>query len=724
MVSSTQFTTATLLALALNVAPALAFFRLICNAPLVVERADPIVSPGKISGHVHTIHGGSNFGLTTSYEELRASDCTSCMVQEDMSNYWTPSLYWQNEDGTFQDVPQVGGMTAYYLQRRDNDSAALTTFPAGFRMLAGSMNLREFNDVQDQLAINYVCLNYDDPKAATYGFPGYNCPQGLRAQIIFPSCWDGVNLDSDDHKSHMAYPSGLDNGVCPDSHPIRFITLFFETTYDINSLVNQRWNGSHHMVWAMGDPTGYGYHGDFINGWDLDTLENAINNCNASSGLLEDCPYFTLDNSDLFWEGKNCIRSPIVDEIVTGAALAALPGCNPIQDGPDNAVMYSTCDNVANTTLFNDTQVYNGSFIPDNVNHLANQPSTVVNPTNWTYMGCYGEYSNSRLLTHMMSTDDTMTVESCLALCQVSNYKYAGVEYATQCFCSDTEPPTTQVISAKSCYQTCVGDDLEYCGGPNALNVYKSDAWINPIVTSYKSWTNLGCYTEATKARALVNYISLATTNQTIAGCLDAAQAKGYTMAGMEYGGECWAGNALSAGSVNTSQSECNMLCHGNSLEYCGAGNRLSMYTLSRATSSSAVSSSVASTSVVPSKAASSSAVISSFAASSSAASSSSSVASSAAFSAAASSSSVASSSSIVSSTVVSSSVSSAAASSSVASSTFSSSVPSSASSSVVSASASSAASLSSVSASASGSSSKASSASSVSSASSASATA
>jgi Domain of unknown function (DUF1996) len=32
-----------------------------------------------------------------------------------------------------------------------------------------------------------------------------------------PNCWDGVNLDSPDHRSHMAYPVG---SRCPATHPV------------------------------------------------------------------------------------------------------------------------------------------------------------------------------------------------------------------------------------------------------------------------------------------------------------------------------------------------------------------------------------------------------------------------------------------------------------------------------------------------------------------------
>lgn len=38
------------------------------------------------------------------------------------------------------------------------------------------------------------------------------------------------NLDSDDHMSHVAYLSGLDNGKCPSTHPIYFLKLFYEVS--------------------------------------------------------------------------------------------------------------------------------------------------------------------------------------------------------------------------------------------------------------------------------------------------------------------------------------------------------------------------------------------------------------------------------------------------------------------------------------------------------------
>lgn len=97
------------------IAPVAAFWRLPCAAPVVVERADPIVNPGNISGHLHTIMGGNAFDFTMDYETTQASTCTSCRVRGDLSNYWIPVLYYQHKNGTFEQVKQIGGMLIYYL---------------------------------------------------------------------------------------------------------------------------------------------------------------------------------------------------------------------------------------------------------------------------------------------------------------------------------------------------------------------------------------------------------------------------------------------------------------------------------------------------------------------------------------------------------------------------------------------------------------------------------
>ncbi|KIO24201.1 hypothetical protein M407DRAFT_26397 [Tulasnella calospora MUT 4182] len=40
-----------------------AWFRLPCAQPMVQERVDPIIAPGQISQHLHSIHGGNAFSM-------------------------------------------------------------------------------------------------------------------------------------------------------------------------------------------------------------------------------------------------------------------------------------------------------------------------------------------------------------------------------------------------------------------------------------------------------------------------------------------------------------------------------------------------------------------------------------------------------------------------------------------------------------------------------------
>lgn len=110
-------------------------------------------------------------------------------------------------------------------------------FPPGLRILAGDPNLRTYNaSILAQRAIEYVCLpaNGREGTSSFGGFPDYKCAGGLQIRVRFPSCWDGVNTDSADHKSHLAYPSGMDNGYCDEGHPVRIMALLYEVTWAVD----------------------------------------------------------------------------------------------------------------------------------------------------------------------------------------------------------------------------------------------------------------------------------------------------------------------------------------------------------------------------------------------------------------------------------------------------------------------------------------------------------
>lgn len=57
-----------------------------------VDSADPLISPGEVSAHLHTIIGGNGFNFTHDFDQARASTCSSCRAKADNSAYWNVSF--------------------------------------------------------------------------------------------------------------------------------------------------------------------------------------------------------------------------------------------------------------------------------------------------------------------------------------------------------------------------------------------------------------------------------------------------------------------------------------------------------------------------------------------------------------------------------------------------------------------------------------------------------
>ena len=73
------------------------------------------------------------------------------------------------------------------------------------------------------------------------------------------SCWDGKNLDSPDHKSHVAYPASgsfESSGPCPGSHPVKLPQVMYEVMWDTREFNDPDiWpeDGSQPFVYSMDD---------------------------------------------------------------------------------------------------------------------------------------------------------------------------------------------------------------------------------------------------------------------------------------------------------------------------------------------------------------------------------------------------------------------------------------------------------------------------------------
>jgi hypothetical protein len=217
------------------------------------------------------------------------------------------------------------------------------------------------------------------------------------------------------------------------------------------------------------------------------------------------------------------------------------------------------------------------SEICGNGNRLSLYVKTTVVP-GWTSLGCYTDaIDGKRVLTAASTTSGTsMTYGSCASFC--SSYQYFGVEYGGECYCGNSfTNPTTQ-SDASACNMACSGDSTQTCGGPSRMNLFKAGTTVQgPANPTVSGWNYTGCWTDNTNGRALGSSTTASST-MTIEMCTSYCGGKGYTMAGVEYGQECWCASSWTASSTQAADSDCSFNCPGNKGEYCGAGNRLTVY--------------------------------------------------------------------------------------------------------------------------------------------------
>ncbi|KAI1393214.1 uncharacterized protein F4822DRAFT_439379 [Hypoxylon trugodes] len=316
---------------------------------------DPVVNPGEQATHYHSIMGGSNFGLSTRGDDLLSSDCTTATIKNDKSNYWVPSLFFQDpkDPTSFEKVP-LYYMNVYYFFEATNGT--IEPFPVGLKMLSGDAQTRDppkfgggrnLDPTQGPIQpVQWTCprQSYDPPsypvdsngtmaglqdpgnQGAGAGFPFYDCDgtySPLRQDIHFPSCYN-PEVGIDDYKNNMAWPTTVDGlETCPAGW-VHVPHLFYEVYWDTPSF-KDRWTPdgkTQPFVLSNGDATGYSSHGDFISGWDTDTLETIINTCNAGTTGMEKCPNIPGGVND----NKDCSIAPAIGTLVKASqVLNALP---------------------------------------------------------------------------------------------------------------------------------------------------------------------------------------------------------------------------------------------------------------------------------------------------------------------------------------------------------------------------------------------------------------
>jgi hypothetical protein len=279
---------------------------------------DPIVFPDEPGlSHMHSFYGNTTTNADSTGASLMAapSSCGRNMGTSDHSAYWIPSLYKKNADGSFtlvKDPNQI--MFIYYRRPGGSMGPKVQPFPLGLAMVAGNARATSGRSLN---VVNFDC---------GCGGPEYSripqCPSGystsLHAEIAFPSCWDGRQLNSPDHMSNMAY-ANPDTGACPADHPVSLPEVDFEINYyDVAG------GAQYELSSQLSSPSHspYTMHGDFFAAWDPRVQNALVGAClNAGQGCLD----VNRNGGELIAGDSNPITITLADYPATSQTVVPAP---------------------------------------------------------------------------------------------------------------------------------------------------------------------------------------------------------------------------------------------------------------------------------------------------------------------------------------------------------------------------------------------------------------
>ncbi|NUS24848.1 MAG: DUF1996 domain-containing protein [Streptomyces sp.] len=255
------------------------------NANGLFNSDNVIVAPGVSNGahHFHDYVGNQANNAFADDSELAAGD-TSCVDKGDKSSYYWPVVRLQN--GTQeQDAGAPGGgiegnageivtpkeVTLTFV---GSPNSKVTAMPRLLRIITG--DAKAFVNGTANANASWSCTGFEDRQLKDK-YP--LCPQGsdVVRTFKFQSCWDGRNIDSANHRTHVAFAQ-LD-GACPAG--FRAIPqLVQRIVYDIDAPSLQDGGRTKPLFAVDAFPEQLHKpvtdHGDFINVFDEDLMTKMV----------------------------------------------------------------------------------------------------------------------------------------------------------------------------------------------------------------------------------------------------------------------------------------------------------------------------------------------------------------------------------------------------------------------------------------------------------------
>jgi hypothetical protein len=261
---------------------------------------DPIIFPGKQgASHLHTFFGNRSADFASTTESLLAANASTCAGGTvNLSSYWMPAMV---NTVTRRALVPTEFMVYYKKGYNGLLNAEITIPPNGLRMIGGrSATATAITDADFFTVARFSC----DGGAWQNTIPACAAGHQLHTSLDFPNCWDGKNLDSPDHRSHMASTQGQPardgqaEWRCPASHPVPIPQITVNTTYTVEAGADASQYRLASDMYEAGKPGGITHHADVWIAWNEDIKATFVKRC-INAGF--DCHAYLLGDGRTLW---------------------------------------------------------------------------------------------------------------------------------------------------------------------------------------------------------------------------------------------------------------------------------------------------------------------------------------------------------------------------------------------------------------------------------------
>lgn len=291
---------------------------------------DPIIYPGQGGrSHCHMFFGNTDTrGVSTPTSIRTTGNSTSAGGTANRSAYWVPcmvyvcdslakitagcnfarngeviyprttagnNVYYKSHWG--EELDTTGKPAGYWTFNHDTE-----VFPIGFRMIAGTSTATENSPAGNDGGNGYTCSDAADNETSlvktipgtggtascnSLGLPGAAIE--LKYIVRFPACWNGVDLDSPTHNTHVIFQSrtsdasytmlDVEDWFCPAAYPHVLPGVTYKVHYAYTTDADVKWWRLSSDNYDTSQPAGRSMHGDWFNGWDVNIMAEWVANC-------------------------------------------------------------------------------------------------------------------------------------------------------------------------------------------------------------------------------------------------------------------------------------------------------------------------------------------------------------------------------------------------------------------------------------------------------------